>query len=67
MPMSYVDGRLARNQKILHGGIISLIQGGLAQALADGFAVTVHEKAVPAEHSGSEESTPDTVRGQRDG
>ncbi|WP_404482363.1 energy transducer TonB [Novosphingobium sp. BL-52-GroH] len=39
--MSYTDGNSGnRNKKVLTGGVVALIQGGLAIALVNGFAVT---------------------------
>ncbi|EJU10530.1 TonB family protein [Novosphingobium resinovorum] len=45
--MSYVDGNSGSTRKALTGGAVVLIQGGLALALINGFAVTFFEKEKP--------------------
>ncbi|WP_395392907.1 energy transducer TonB [Novosphingobium sp. BL-8A] len=41
--MSYVDRNSNPNQKFLTGGVVALIQGGVALALINGFAVTIFQ------------------------
>lgn len=48
MPMSYTDGNSGnRNKKALTGGVVALIQGGLAIALVNGFAVSMFAPDAP--------------------
>lgn len=42
--MSYIDRKPPNHQKALAGGLVALIQGGLALALVNGFAVAFFEK-----------------------
>ncbi|WP_395329096.1 energy transducer TonB [Novosphingobium sp. BL-8H] len=48
--MSYVDRNSNPNQKFLTGGIVALIQGGVALALINGFAVTMLQSG-PKHHT----------------
>lgn len=52
--MSFVDGRSGSDRKALTGGLVVLIQGGLAIALINGFAVTVLETDPPPRLAGEQ-------------
>lgn len=41
--MSFVDRNSNPNRKVLTGGLVALIQGGVALALINGFAVTIFQ------------------------
>lgn len=45
--MSYVDGNSGNRSKVLTGGVVALMQVGLAIALVNGFAVKFFEKEKP--------------------
>ncbi len=45
--MSYGDGNSGSRKKALTGGVVALIQGGLAIALVNGFAVTMFAPSPP--------------------
>lgn len=50
--MSYADRNSNPNQKFLTGGIVALIQGGVALALINGFAVTMLKTDPPRRTEG---------------
>ncbi|TCM17108.1 protein TonB [Novosphingobium sp. PhB165] len=52
--MSYADRNSNPNQKILTGGIVALIQGGVALALINGFAVTIFRTDPPPHLQGQQ-------------
>lgn len=69
--MSYVDGNSATNKrKALTGGVVALIQGGIALALVNGFAVTLFPpdppKRLASEFFPTAPASPDVVEPPQD-